>query len=316
MANLSSRQQRRIRRNIAENLVSSHAKRRKIDCDDNTDFVGPSSVTELQLSPSQHLTGNFSKYFDNVNESSNSGSDDNQYDHDSAFADKFTDIQDSDEDNNYSDCSEVNVLECGSCYNIYTGDDCYDYYSSSDTEISLNDVSTSSINDELGVVNEHISIYNSSSNSGSSDDDSEQIGCKTVASESLYQGASLSRHEFAVAYLSLVYHHNLTYSCGGDVLKFLSQILPVPNSVSQTYLTLTKGLVNYDDSTKTHRCCGYCTIPLIDQATCEKTECKAASLPDSTFVEVCLDKQLNKLCSGKEMYLVPCHVRGPHKKNS
>ena len=65
----------------------------------------------------------------------------------------------------------------------------------------------------------------------------------------------------------------------------------MPNSVSQSFHTLLKELVNYNDSTVAHCCCGYCTQPSSDQSGCKKPECIAASLPDSTFVELILDKQ-------------------------
>lgn len=62
---------------------------------------------------------------------------------------------------------------------------------------------------------------NSPDNNEGADDDSEQTGCEAAVSKLLYHGASVSKHEFAVTFLTLIYHNKLTYSCGADVLKFL-----------------------------------------------------------------------------------------------
>ena len=285
MAHLSNRQQRRIRRNLAEQLV--------FQCrDKRTKLADSFHNADLTESPS------------NSNSRSNSNADD--YDHDDTLliVDKFADPNETN-DHDYSDCSshsDYSVSENDSCCNDTlesTSHDGQDICSELDCEADLSDVSTgsnhNSSNEELSVANEY-----SSSDNESTDDDSEQKGrCKTAVSKLLYQGANVSKHEFAVTFLSLVYYHKLTYSCAADVLKFLSQVLPIPNSVSQTYLALVKQLVNYNSNTITHRCCGYCTQPLLsNQSACEKPECIAAALPDSTVVELSLDKQLAKLMSG------------------
>lgn len=112
------------------------------------------------------------------------------------------------------------------------------------------------------------------------------------ATDLLYKGAMMSEYEFFVAFMSVFIHHNLTYSCAADLLKLIKQVLPIPNFVPQTPHTLIEKLVNYKASTTTHRCCGYCTILLHNKSTCIKDECKLASVSDSTFIEVHLDKQI------------------------
>ena len=294
MANLSSRQQRRIRHSLAQQLAYQD-KRRKIDPFDYADLGEPSSTRDASTS----------EQLPHKNDSDLNDSDLNhQRDHGDIFVDEFANF---DEANDYPDCSSELNLEVNNAYDKdscgnddileSTSDESNTLCTDSDYEAGLtNDVSTSSSSEGLTVSDES---DNSSDNNEGADDDSEQTGCEATVSKLLYHGASVSKHEFAVTFLTLIYHHKLTYSCGADVLKFLSQILPVPNSVSQSFHTLLKELVNYNDSTVAHCCCGYCTQPSSDQSGCKKPECIAASLPDSTFVELILDKQLHKLFSGK-----------------
>ena len=60
---------------------------------------------------------------------------------------------------------------------------------------------------------------NSSDNNEGAGDDNEQTGCEATVAKLLYHGASVSKHEFAVTFLTLIFHHKLS---GADVLKFLS----------------------------------------------------------------------------------------------
>ena len=133
-----------------------------------------------------------------------------------------------------------------------------------------------------------------------------QPGPFTLARELLCSQATMSQHEFLISFLSIFNQHCLTYSCAADFLKLFSQVLPVPNSVPQTPQTLLKKFVNYEASTIMHQCCGYCTMPLIDGKSCPQTECKSMSAANSAFVEVRLDKQIQKLFSGTDQatYLV------------
>lgn len=135
---------------------------------------------------------------------------------------------------------------------------------------------------------------------GSQEDDAEEgpAGMFAVAEQLLYNQATMSQYEFFISFMSIFNQHCLTYSCAADFLKLFGQVLPLPNFVPQTPHTLIEKFVNYDASTITHRCCGYCTMPLLEKSTCSKAECKSVSAPDSTFVEVRLDKQIQKLFSG------------------
>ena len=129
-------------------------------------------------------------------------------------------------------------------------------------------------------------------------DTEKEPGMFTAAERLLYNQAKMSQYEFLISFMSIFNQHCLTYSCADDLLKLFGQVLPLPNFVPQTSRTLIEKLVNYDASTLTHRCCGYCTMPLLDKSTCSQAECKSVSAPDSTFVEVRLDKQIQKLFSG------------------
>lgn len=120
----------------------------------------------------------------------------------------------------------------------------------------------------------------------------------------LYAGANISQDKFSIAFLSMFYQHGLTYSCGTDFLSFVKRVLPSPNLVIQSPHSVIEQLIKYNDATTTHRCCGYCAQPLVDVSTCVKTECVSASLPDSSFIEVHLDKQLQVYFSGNHFVAI------------
>ena len=145
---------------------------------------------------------------------------------------------------------------------------------------------------------DNISTVSSNSTSGSSVCCCNHEETNLTCTSKLYRNSNISQHEFTVAFLSMFHQHSLTYSCGSDVLRFLNQVLPSPNLVLQSPFSLIEQLIKYNDATTTHRCCGYCAQLLHDKSTCTRNECRSASLPDSSFIEVHLDKQLQKYFSG------------------
>ena len=99
MTNLSSREQRRIRRSLTEQLASYQDKRRKIDPFDNAGLHEPSSTRDASTS----------EQLPHKNDSDLNDSDLNhQHDHDDIFVDEFTNF---DEANDYPDCSSELNLE-------------------------------------------------------------------------------------------------------------------------------------------------------------------------------------------------------------
>lgn len=173
---------------------------------------------------------------------------------------------------------------------------------------------TSSDSDNENDVYSDSDVQDNSSDSDENDDNSIISSTSTTGSavcsynlevmnvtSKLYTGANISQHEFTIAFLSMFHQHRLTYSCGSDFLSFVNQVLPSPNLVIESPLSLIEQLVKYNDVTTTHRCCGYCAQRLFDVSTCTRTECKSASLPDSSFIEVHLDKQLQVFFSGNQL---------------
>ena len=116
----------------------------------------------------------------------------------------------------------------------------------------------------------------------------------------LYSGSQMSTEEFYVVVLSMFLKHSLTYSSVSDILNLFSHTIPSPNSVPRTQYQLFKKFIDYEAETVTHHCCGYCT-ELLTSSSCLKSECREANLPDASFVELRLDKQLQRQFSGKMM---------------
>lgn len=112
--------------------------------------------------------------------------------------------------------------------------------------------------------------------------------------DELFSGSTVSSKDCSIALLSIMHKHCLTYSAVTDIIKLFSNSLPSPNSLSG----LMQNYVDYDADTIVHRCCGYCTQLLPDDSSCPLEECKRACIPDSSFVEVCLEKQLKTFFSG------------------
>ena len=116
----------------------------------------------------------------------------------------------------------------------------------------------------------------------------------------LYQGSNVTKHEFSVALLSIAHKHSITNSCVQDVLNLVSQVLPMDkqNFLPQSRHILIRNVISYTDSTSIHKCCGYCTRLLSTKSSCTSPECIKAGLPESSFIEVHIDKQLQRLFSG------------------
>ena len=157
---------------------------------------------------------------------------------------------------------------------IYVDDDISD--SENDVEDVYSDTNVqgnSSDSDSINESDDSISTVSSNSTTGSAvcsyNPEENNVTSK------LYTDANILHHEFTIAFLSMFHQHGLTYSCGSDFLSFINQMLPSPNLVIQSPLSLIKQLVKYNDATTTHRCCGYCAQPLFDVSTCTRTECES-----------------------------------------
>lgn len=103
---------------------------------------------------------------------------------------------------------------------------------------------------------------------------------------------------YSVALLSMVCKHNMTDSCTADMLKLFAQMLPAPNPLPPSLFLLFNKFVLYDQETLLYRCCGFCSTLLSTDMSCQSTECLAACVQDSSFIEIRLDKQLQTLFSG------------------
>lgn len=106
---------------------------------------------------------------------------------------------------------------------------------------------------------------------------------------------------FSLALLSLVTKHKITDSCTSDILKLFSHALSTSSTQSplpSTLFLLLNNFLVYSNETITHRCCGACGILLQEGSECDSVSCVAAGISNATFIEVCLDKQLQTLFSG------------------
>lgn len=313
MSTLSGRQRRRIKRNIANELVKTEVKRRKLltritrdenennndVTSDSTDANNTSSCSEMICNITEKECGASNLSIENCG------------------------VNDCDRDNNMDDVN-IDVPE-NSCHFTMENVDTEDNIS--DSTLYKNDAESSSSD---GIDENIDSDSNIQGNSSDSDDESDD-NISTVSSNSttvspvccydpeeinatfksykgaskLYRGTNISQHEFTIAFLSMFHQHSLTYSCGSDFLKFIKQVLPSPNLVIESPLSLIPQLIDYNNATTMHRCCGYCAQLLRDESTCTMKECVSASLPDSCFIEVHLDKQLQNYFSG-DCFVIAC----------
>ena len=163
------------------------------------------------------------------------------------------------------------------------------------------------------------SISNSSSLSSLTDSESDSTGVSTTASSDeepfcelppqlpLFPQAKLTCHSFNVSLMSLVQRHNLTYACQADILQLCSVILPTPNTVPSSALTLRRQFMNFGEATITHHFCGSCIEQLQHSSRCDKQDCISSMVPSSTFIEIPLDKQLIDKFRGKAIILYLWH---------
>ena len=160
--------------------------------------------------------------------------------------------------------------------------------------------STASNYDDSSIYNCSSSFDDSSSfedEISSGNDDELSNNCDAVNSSVDYSASVSFDHQFSVALLSIMDKHSLSYSCVADLLKLFT--VTVPNFSPCSVHTLLNKFTNFKESTKIHRCCGFCTKLLTSDVSCMRSDCVAKALPDSSFIEVRLDHQLKVLFSGK-----------------
>jgi len=221
-------------------------------------------------------------------------------------------------DGDISDCGNSNhlntkwdstALNCSdsSIFNYSSSVQCDAESSSVDTESISDSTESSSVDAEsLSGSNESFLVDTESlsdSNESSSVDAESLPDCDE--DEQSYQSnvnvdpstSSSFDHQFSVALLSVVDKHSLSYSCVTDLLKLFTAT--VPNfSLCSAHMLLNK-FTNFKESTRVHCCCGCCGKLLKADTKCTRSECLASGLPDSSFIEVRLDHQLQVLFTGK-----------------
>ena len=193
-------------------------------------------------------------------------------------------------DGNYSTVNEASLME------DQLDDFCSDHMNSSedsassDTDSSLSSTcTTDSESDSTGV-----------STTASSD---EEPFSELPPQLPLFPQAKITRHGFNASMMSLVQRHNLTYACQADILQLCSAILPTPNAVPSSALTLRRHFVNLGEATITHHFCGSCIEELQHSSRCSKQDCISSMVPSSTFIEIPLDKQLIDKFKGKTIIM-------------
>ena len=115
----------------------------------------------------------------------------------------------------------------------------------------------------------------------------------------LFPGATVTEHQFNVAMASTALRHNLTYACQTDILQLIASILPSPNHATASSRSLTRKFIHYEQQSLLHRCCGACMGLLEEETRCSNPQCADLRIPDVLFVEVPIDKQLQKRFRGK-----------------
>lgn len=148
---------------------------------------------------------------------------------------------------------------------------------------------------KLGTESDHVN----DSSSESEDNTALNETMPVHLSSPLYEGSAITIHQFDVSLSLIAQRHNLTYACQTDILRFISVLLPPPNSVRSTARSLNKKFVHYNEQTRIHRCCGVCMHHLAVGERCSQSECLSQNVADATFVEVPLDKQLQERFKGE-----------------
>lgn len=302
MSCLSSRQQRRIKRSIAKEVVKSKRKKIMEKVTSSSGEEEDSGVLPPRESVMQSSYDSTHYYFSTaeriekmltVSEENDAAS----YQSFSGSLEQWTHENNGIKDNTSDVSEDISFLRS----------DCY----SDDINCENDNVSVSVSDIESDTDSFSDVTFSNTSNESIEDDTLSTVSLDSVEDNSvccyteekdltakLYRGADISQHEFSIAFLSMFHQHGLTYSCGSDILKILNQFLPSPNLVVQSPLGLIEQLVKFSSNTTTHHCCGYCTQILLDDSTCTRNECKSASLPNSSFIKVHLDKQLQKYFTG------------------
>lgn len=266
----SDRNKRRLVQDVARRMVENEAKQRRIDHSESSNEP-PDTVTDT--SPSASLS--------------------------EVSLGPDVDLQ---PDSEVDEQEEIGLVSC------FDGD-----HSASLSEVSEVDLQPDSETDEQeengdeqeqitseaeeGPIFEYGEMYDSSScdSSGGVSDECDSVSDKAP---DLFQGSAVSSRDCSIALLSIMHKHSLTYSAVTDILNLLSLSLPSPNTLPTSQYSLMKKYVNYQADTKVHRCCGNCTKLLVGDSSCSVADCRRANIPDSTFVEICLDKQIKTLFSG------------------
>lgn len=179
--------------------------------------------------------------------------------------------------------------------NLFSTTEQADTATSEDGELTVNEKFTDETYDStsepdifdvesLSLSVECESEIDSVSNDVDGSDDGDEL--VSEGQQKLYSGSQISSQDCSVALLSIMHKHSLTYAAVSDILKLFSNSLPSPNSFPHTQDQLLKNVVTFYEDTVVHRCC---TGFLPSDSICSNAECQGANIPDSTFVEVCIE---------------------------
>lgn len=161
-----------------------------------------------------------------------------------------------------------------------------------DADDMITDNTTDDINNTITTEDD---MSTDSSDYDSNDSDTSDADSSDLADSSVPS----FNHQFSIALLSIMDKHSLSYSSVNDLIKLFS--FSQPNFLSSSLHLLLKKFANFEDNTRLHHCCGFCTKLLKGNLSCIMPECQAQQLPVSSFIEVRLDRQLQVLFSGKVM---------------
>lgn len=288
MAELSNRQSRRLRGDIAKRMVETELQR---IFSDGATTIGEDNINpidsadheaDISSNDSDHEADIDPDYMDHE-----AGIDSNDSDYDEADINSDHDSDDIDlTDSDYMD-HEADINSNDSDY------DEVDINSDHDSDdIDLTD------SDHMSHENDEIETSTSASFTSEADSNCNENEDTEITRTALFTGSSISCEELSVALLSIFHKHGTTYSCITDILKLFIQALPPPTSVPASHHLLLHKFVNYDSNTIRHYCCGYCTRPLLPGTTCSSSECQSTGVSEASFIEVYIDKQIRRLYSG------------------
>ena len=136
-----------------------------------------------------------------------------------------------------------------------------------------------------------------------SEDDSDQSSSNAdgyicnLPTEPLFPNSVFTEYQFNVSMASVAQRHNMSYSCMTDVLRLISLYLPSPNSAPQSAKTLLSQFVDTKRLPVSQMLwCLYAIAKSME--TCDQDTCKTEDVPNSKFVEVPLDRQLQQRFKG------------------